>query len=176
MAAGRPRSAEEGGRDRERASVSRTDPVASPDQRTKETGPVDGLVDDLTARTDGTAPAPATPPPPRGGGTPRRYAASTDAPVRYLPVVRAGVLLGCLWAAEAEDAAGFVARDAAGGPAERFWAERIARCAHDGLRPLKVLHRWAGEVEDPVGGAVPAEARERIAASPDVLRALLRPR
>ena len=55
---------------------------------------------------------------------------------------------------------------------ERFWTERLARCGHEGLRPLQALRRWVGAAEDPVGGAVPAEARERVMVTLDVLRGL----
>lgn len=131
-------------------------------------------MDNLTTHLDGASPTPI-PPPASRKSKPRDVTAS-DTPVRYLPVVRKGVLLGFLWATETDDAAGFLALDAAEKPAERFWADRIAQSEREGLRPLQILRRWKGEAEDPVGGAVPPEARERIAVSLDIVRALPDPR
>ncbi|MEY9214244.1 hypothetical protein NI17_020750 [Thermobifida halotolerans] len=133
---------------------------------------MDGLLNDLPARTEGADSAPVPPLPAQGSGEHFRYRSLTDAAVRYLPVFREGVLLGCLWAAETDDAAGFVAVGADAVQVERFWTERLVRCGREGMRPLQALHRWVGAAEDPVGGAVPAEARERIAVTLDALRGL----
>lgn len=133
---------------------------------TKETEPVD----DLTAHPDGASPASI--PPPTSQDTAPRHTPTSTALIRYLPVVRKGALLGFLWATETDDAVGFLALDTAEEPAARFWADRIAHSEREGLRPLQILRRWGGTAEDPVGGTVPAAARERIAVSLDVLRAL----
>lgn len=51
----------------------------------------------------------------RVGSAPANYASRTDRPVRYLAVGTGEEILGYLWAADGEEAAGFVRRPAAGG-------------------------------------------------------------
>lgn len=86
-------------------------------------------------------------------GGPRDYAGATDGPIRYVSVADGGgVLLGYLWAAQEEDAAGFVPRAAVGGDAMNAWVdwtmELRARKERD-LTPVQAL----AELSDGVGHA-----------------------
>lgn len=89
---------------------------------------------------------------------PDTYAPTTDGPVRYAPAVSGdGTVLGYVWAAEEEDAAGFVERAAAGTVnttnAAAVWHRRLARAHARGLPAPRALREWIGE--DPAAGHTP---------------------
>lgn len=105
---------------------------------------------------------------------PDDFAWTTDAAVRYMPVVRAGNLLGYLWAAVTDDAAGFVVREAQGSDAfnaSAAWVERLRWAKARGMTPLQVLPHWSGAPEDDRAGSV-APGAEREAPSLATLRHL----
>ncbi|TDC90354.1 hypothetical protein [Actinomadura sp. 7K507] len=120
--------------------------------------------------------------PPIDGG-PRPPAAAyerfTRQAVLYLPVVRRGELLGHLWAAESNPkAAGFIRRiaaQAAGAEAADVWGRRLDDAHGRGVAAPDAIRRWAGAAEDPVGGAIPADAREHRAANLAALHELTNP-
>ncbi|WP_052809291.1 hypothetical protein [Streptomonospora alba] len=94
---------------------------------------------------------------------PEGYRLVSDTPVRYLPVYEGDTLLGYVWAAESDDAAGFAERTLPGGRGARAltaWIRRFGQCKSEGLTPLQGLRRWKGAAEDPVAGRVPADAPE----------------
>ncbi|MFJ9964050.1 hypothetical protein [Streptomyces avermitilis] len=94
---------------------------------------------------------------------PPRFPVSTGAPVRFLSVVLRGKEVGYLWAAATDDAAGFMARKAAGGDAFNAsiqWADRLQWAKANGLTPLQALRHWVGDTEDAKAGAVSGEERE----------------
>lgn len=103
------------------------------------------------------------------------YEVLADGAIRYLPVTLGRKLLGYLWASDAENAAYFVERTAAGldatlamGP----WIWRLREAKEEGLSPLQALRRWVGEPEDPDGGGIAADAKEREASSLQALEEL----
>lgn len=94
---------------------------------------------------------------------PDDFAWTTDAPVRYVPVAKAGNLLGYLWAATTDDAAAFVVREAQGSDAfnaSAAWVERLRWAKGRGMTPLQALRHWAGTPEDDRAGAVAGPERE----------------
>lgn len=121
------------------------------------------------------------PPPIDGGLRPPKasYERFTRQAVLYLPVVRGGELIGHLWAAESNPkAAGFVRRlaaRAAGAEAADVWGRRLDDAYDRGVPALDAIRRWVGAPEDPVGGAIPAGAREYRAANLDALHELANP-
>jgi hypothetical protein len=117
--------------------------------------PADGYV----PRWDAPPPPlpPSTDPYPHGG-----YRAFGEGPVRYLPVLVDGEIVGYLWASVADDAASFLrvlvpplgrSLDAA-----VAWSERLRESEAEGLTPLRALERWTGAPPDPEAGAIPAGA------------------
>jgi hypothetical protein len=117
--------------------------------------PADGYV----PRWDAPPPPlpPNTDPYPHGG-----YSAFGEGPVRYLPVLVEGEIVGYLWASAADDAASFLrvlvppltrSLDAA-----VAWSERLREAEAEGLTPLQALERWIGAPPDPQAGAIPAGA------------------
>ncbi|TDC69687.1 hypothetical protein [Streptomyces hainanensis] len=91
------------------------------------------------------------------------YLGRTDAPVRCLPVVLRGHVIGYLWGSETEDAAGYVSRAGtgavgfdAGGP----WLRRFREARDAGLSGWEAVQLWIGEPADPRAGAIPADAAE----------------
>ncbi|GAA0567971.1 hypothetical protein [Actinomadura livida] len=130
--------------------------------------------------SDGFPDLPQAPPidgglrPPKAG-----YERFTRQAVLYLPVVRRGELLGHLWAAESNaKAAGFVRRtaaQAAGAEAAAVWGRRLDESHDRGLPALEAVRGWVGAAEDPVGGAIPADAREFRAVSLGALHELTNP-
>ncbi|MUL43265.1 hypothetical protein FZ103_19190 [Streptomonospora sp. PA3] len=101
------------------------------------------------------------------------YKMATDSAVRYLPAYRGDVLLGYLWVAETDDAAGFVPRAKAradGHRAERRWIDRMREAESQGLPPSEMLRSWIGAEEDPKAGRLPSDAAEQRAESLDDLR------
>ncbi|SEF44300.1 hypothetical protein SAMN04489712_10137 [Thermomonospora echinospora] len=103
------------------------------------------------------------------------YPASTDGPVRYLPVTRGDTLLGYLWASAADDAAYYVGRTDAGADGWNAgvpWVLRLRRAQREGLTPLQALRRWKGAPEDPRAGTIAVDAHEQEASSLDDLKRL----
>jgi hypothetical protein len=103
------------------------------------------------------------------------YRSLTDQPVRYLPVVLGGRTVGYLWASVTDDAAHFKSRGDAGAVGKNAgvpWVLRLREAGREGLTPLQALRRWKGAPEDPQGGAIPADAEERVASSVDALKLL----
>lgn len=103
------------------------------------------------------------------GPGPDTYAPTTGGPVRYAPAVSGdGIVLGYVWASEAEDAAGFVERAAAGTVnatnAAAVWRRRLARAHDRGLPALRALREWIGE--DPAAGHTP-EPTDATGTSPE---------
>lgn len=98
------------------------------------------------------------------------YAPTTDGPVRYAPAVSGdGTVLGYLWAATEEDAAGFVERAAAGTVnatnAAAVWRRRLARAHDRGLPAIAALREWIGE--DPAAGHMPDPTDASATTSPE---------
>jgi ADP-ribosylglycohydrolase len=88
---------------------------------------------------------------------PDGFAWRTASAVRYVPVTRAGAVLGYLWAATGDDAAAFVVREAQGQDAFNAsvaWVERLRWAKAQGMSPLQALRHWAGAPEDRRAGAV----------------------
>lgn len=97
----------------------------------------------------------------------------TDGPVRYVPAYLKRTLLGYLWAAETDDAAGFVPASAAGDTgdnADVAWGDRLRTAKTSGLAPLAVLRYWAGQRTDERCGAVPDGAERRAGSLAEVRR------
>lgn len=97
---------------------------------------------------------------------PPRFPSTTESPVRHAPVVLRGAVVGHLWAATTDDAAGFVVRKAAGSfafNASVQWAERLRWAKSNGLTPLQALRHWGGDVEGAEAakaGAISGEVQE----------------
>ncbi|GAA1763743.1 hypothetical protein [Streptomonospora arabica] len=92
------------------------------------------------------------------------YTMATDSAVRYVPAYRGDLLLGYLWVAESDDAAGFVPRVKArvdGHRAESRWISRMKEAESNGLSPFGMLRSWVGAEEDPNAGSIPADAEEQ---------------
>ncbi|RDI55322.1 hypothetical protein [Nocardia mexicana] len=110
--------------------------------------------------------------------TPANYSRWTRRPVIYLPVQRRGRLIGYLWAATDQNAAGFERSLAAAGDDLNCllaWEARLNDAATRGLAPVAALEQWIGATEDSVAGAVPAGMRPGNAASLAELWARLNP-
>ncbi|TDQ52271.1 hypothetical protein [Actinorugispora endophytica] len=95
--------------------------------------------------------------------------------MRYLPVTKDGVVVGYLWASTEEEAAGLLKASTVRTHTEGmrvfvFWAERLDSALADGLTALQALKRWGGAPEDPIGGAIPPDAREEIAPNLDEMK------
>lgn len=108
---------------------------------------------------------------------PDEFPITTDGAVRFVPVTRRGTVVGYIWAAVANDAAGYVPREAAGDDGFNTgvrWVERLLWAKANGLAPLDVLAQWAGQPEDDRAGYVPPDvaAAASTAASLSDLRAL----
>ena len=110
---------------------------------------------------------------------PDEYSGKTDAAVRYLPVTLDEVLLGYLWVSVADDAVGFIPRDAAAdvsANASVAWVMRLRRSKAEGLTPAEAFRYWAGRPSDtddhhPTGAVAPG-AEERQMESLDALQDL----
>lgn len=88
---------------------------------------------------------------------PPRFPRTTESSVWYVAVVLRGNVVGYLWAATTDDAAGFVARKEVGADALNAsirWAERLRWAKANGLTPLQAIRHWVGAEEDPKAGAV----------------------
>jgi hypothetical protein len=102
--------------------------------------------------------------PPPGPPARHLYGLTAKGHIRYVPVTHSGGVIGYLWASSAEGAAGFVRRLDA--PPVTFrsplvWSDRLQDAFAVRVPSGEVLCRWAGEPEDPAGGAVAADAREQ---------------
>ncbi|KUO13764.1 hypothetical protein [Streptomyces sp. DSM 15324] len=83
----------------------------------------------------------------------QEYSATTEQPVRYYTVQEGGQVLGYVWAAQGDDAAGFEPRTAAGEPAfeaGRAWLLRLRQARRQGISASQVLH-WLNEQGTPAG-------------------------
>jgi len=83
-----------------------------------------------------------------------RYEKATDLPVRYVPVRSEAEVLGFVWACDADAAAGYEPRSAAGQAAfdaAREWLLRLGEAKADGLTPSQALERLASALR--TGGA-----------------------
>ncbi|MCA2189526.1 hypothetical protein [Nonomuraea cavernae] len=95
------------------------------------------------------------------------YPFTTEEAVCYLPVVREAsgdIVIGYLWAAVSDDAAGYYSTSEAGeaGPAAYLmWKSRLRQARCDGYSPMCALRYWIGMPEDPAAGKIPADAVER---------------
>ncbi|MBC9716052.1 hypothetical protein H9Y04_26265 [Streptomyces sp. TRM66268-LWL] len=99
------------------------------------------------------------------------YGRSAEGEVQYLPVVGEHVVLGYLWASDAERAASFEPRDAAeedGYKAGLSWLDRLGDAAARGLRPTQALAELRRLPADGVVGSVPPDAEPSSAALSDL--------
>ncbi|MFG1793651.1 hypothetical protein [Nocardia sp. NPDC049149] len=113
------------------------------------------------------------------------YERWTRQPLIYFPVLLRGELLGYLWASKEHNAASFLRRMWPNRYADPFddpslacsfyWQERLTDAHGRGLRPVDALREWVGATEDPVGGAIPGDAREETAPSTAELRRRVNP-
>lgn len=88
---------------------------------------------------------------------PDEYPATTDGAVRLRQVLRRRRVVGYLWAAVDDRAAGFVRRPGTGDrghDAEAAWVERLRWAKAHGLTPLQALRHWSGQEEHPSAGRV----------------------
>ncbi|MDT0571705.1 hypothetical protein RM704_30305 [Streptomyces sp. DSM 3412] len=93
------------------------------------------------------------------------YKRSRAGQVRYVPVVAdQGGVLGYLWASDADAAASFEPRDAAGEDGYKaglVWLDRLHESYERGLTPSEALTACARTPADPVAGHVPPTAEPR---------------
>ncbi|KFF96180.1 hypothetical protein IQ62_37695 [Streptomyces scabiei] len=93
------------------------------------------------------------------------YKRSRAGQVRYVPVVDDhGGVLGYLWASDADAAASFEPREAAGEEARKaglVWLDRLHESYEHGLTPTEALTACARTPADPVAGHVPPTAEPR---------------
>lgn len=83
------------------------------------------------------------------------YASEADTPIRYMAVATGGRVLGYLWAADAEDAAGYEPRNAAGDAAFDagvVWLTRLTEARYKQMSPLEALAELARLPADPQAG------------------------
>jgi hypothetical protein len=94
--------------------------------------------------------------------TPTGYSHWTRQPLIYLPVHRRGQVIGFLWAAITQYAAGFERRLAVAGDdldCLIAWETRLNEAAARGFAPAAAIEQWIGAPEDAAAGAVPADIR-----------------
>ncbi|CAM5512121.1 hypothetical protein [Streptomyces abikoensis] len=88
------------------------------------------------------------------------YARDTDEPVVYVPVYSdQGLVLGYLWASDADGAASFEPRDDAGDEeytAGHIWLDRLQKAYDRGLTPTRALAELSLLPDDGRAGRVPA--------------------
>ena len=92
-----------------------------------------------------------------------RYEKATDLPVRYVPVRSEVEVLGFVWACDADAAAGYEPRSAAGETAfdaAREWLLRLGAAKADGLTPSQALERLTSAPHTGVAGRLFVEAAE----------------
>jgi hypothetical protein len=106
------------------------------------------------------------------------YEPTTGQPVVYLPVLLNGDLVGYLWAGVDDRSATFIRRNEFLDEAFEtpfVWIRRLQEACERGLPAREAIREWIGRPEDPVGGAVPPDARERTADRLSDLRELANP-
>lgn len=97
-------------------------------------------------------------------GGPEDYAYTAQSPVRYVAVANQAGLLGYLWGADGEDAAGFEPAPAAGPTAHNAsvtWMQALRQLKQQGIPPSQAiaeLSKLPGN--DQVGRVVPDSANE----------------
>lgn len=92
---------------------------------------------------------------------PDEFGWTTESAVRFVPDLRGERVLGYLWAAVSDDAAGFAVTEPASDDslnASVAWVQRLRWAKANGLTPLAALSYWAGEPEDPRAGHIPADS------------------
>lgn len=109
------------------------------------------------------------------GDTPH-YAYTTNLPVVFVEVAGAEGVLGYMWFCDADDAAGYVPRDAAGDDAYNegvTWSARLRACKAEGHPPTRALAELTTAESESLGKIVPGSERE----APDLeaLKALANP-
>ncbi|MBX6769833.1 MAG: hypothetical protein IRY90_22210 [Actinomadura rubrobrunea] len=108
-------------------------------------------------RSQGWGPLISAPQPPT-------YATTSDGPIRYVPVVRDGVVVGYLWASLDGDAADFEPRKAAGVKGEiaaALWKTWLSDIYAEGVSGLEALGRCKASLGHPLSGVVGSDAEER---------------
>lgn len=98
----------------------------------------------------------------------RRYSATAEGAVRYVPVTRGGEVVGYLWAEIDGEAASFratVGDNMDGLGVSAAWDRRLRESYAEGLTPLAALRQWIGAPEDPRGGGISPDVEEKEAAS-----------
>ncbi|MFB4317471.1 hypothetical protein [Actinomadura sp. 21ATH] len=109
---------------------------------------------------------------------PASYEPTTAGPVVYLPVLLDGRHVGYLWAGVDDRSATFIRRNEfldEAYLAPFVWIERLQEAYARGLPAREAVREWIGRPEDPVGGGVPADAREETAGRLGELRELANP-
>ncbi|MFB4271504.1 hypothetical protein [Nonomuraea sp. GTA35] len=104
---------------------------------------------------------------------PESYPRTTSSAVRYVPVVLRETVVGYLWAAVTDDAAGYLRREDGGDDAVNSsigWIQRLRWAKANGLTPLEALRHWAGQQEDDRAGKVPAGVEFELPALPELER------
>ncbi|GLY85324.1 hypothetical protein [Actinoallomurus iriomotensis] len=94
---------------------------------------------------------------------PDGYPSATAGPVRHMAVVKDSAVVAYVWASTGDDAAGVVARPAAGAAgfnAEVAWIGRLRTAKAEGLGPLQALDRWVGAPEDHRSGSLDPATEE----------------
>ncbi|TDD64483.1 hypothetical protein [Actinomadura rubrisoli] len=122
----------------------------------------DGLFPDGTPvdRSQGWGPLISTAPP--------SYPVRTAGPVVFLPVTRAGSVVGYVWASVTGDAASYLGRQAAGRDGEiaaGLWKARLAHLFGERVPAVEALRRLKGLPEHPLAGEIAADAQEAQAAN-----------
>lgn len=105
----------------------------------------------------------------------RTYPGQTEQSVHYLPVRLGEAVIGFLWASVTDDAAGFqplLPADAVGNRARSWWSLEFIRARTAGVPPLTALRSRVAAPEDPQGGRIDPEERERTASGLDELRGI----
>jgi hypothetical protein len=111
---------------------------------------------------------------PRVVDAPPHYGYTTGNPVRHVSVANDDGVLGYLWAADADDAAGFEPRPAAGGDAFNasvWWYQRLRECKARNLLPSQAIAELAEHPGGPRTGHV-VRGSDGEAASLDALKEL----
>ncbi|MGL4745267.1 MAG: hypothetical protein ACRCYX_02610 [Dermatophilaceae bacterium] len=105
---------------------------------------------------------------------PEDYAYVTNGPVEYIAVGNEHGVLGYLWTADIDGAAGYEASPAGDDTAENAgmpWVLRLREAKAEGLTPTEALARMEAHPGSPDGGTVIAGSRNR-ADSLTALRAM----
>jgi hypothetical protein len=88
---------------------------------------------------------------------PPRYASTASGPVRYVVVANQEGVIGYLWAADSDDAAGYEFRKSAGAVAANAgvsWYQKLRAAKAEGIPPSQALARLSAEPGHPVTGRV----------------------